>query len=176
MPVCLLPSHQCMQNEPSDTCDKAVPLLLGSLPFVSLLQKFKTRRKVKAEGANLSGTQGEQIINFALCMKNYTKCMCLGNCDWQPLVKGCVWKFVLYGDLCISVASYLNRYQFTGQDQGSLCSSVCICFLLGWTVCLVLFRTWKNTLSIEFNSTHPKKQTQDGNQIGNIQKMLASFI
>lgn len=88
MPVCLLPSHQCTQNEPSDTWDKAVPLFLGSLPFVSLLfRNLKPGRKVvKAEGAN---PVPRGAYSPSLGHKE-NKILTLPTI-WQPTQSACVW-------------------------------------------------------------------------------------
>lgn len=142
-----------------------------------LLSDFgkKTGRKVvKAEGANLvpKGAHSPSLSH------KDNKMLALPNI-WQlyevhvsgelllSFVKGCVRKFVLYGDPCISIASYLNRYQFKGQDQGSLWSWASVRFFLGWGVCLVC-------LGLE--EIHSKKHTQSGNQLRNVQKMLTKKV
>lgn len=112
MPVCLLPSHQCMQNEPSDTCHKAVPWLLGSLPFVSLFfGNLKPGRKVvKAEGANLvprgahsPSLRHENKILTLPTVWQPTQSACI----WGTLTDSLLWRAVSENLLCIVTSAFL---------------------------------------------------------------------
>lgn len=132
MPVCLLPSHQCMQNEPSDMCDKVVLLLLGSLPFVSwLFGNLKPGRKVvKPEGANL-GPRGAHSPSL---WHKQNKILTLPTvrqpiqsaCVWGTVTDSLLWRAVFENLFCMVTSALLQLHIWTDvnseQDRDSLCS------------------------------------------------------